>query len=79
MWRKFRYYLRKKFPENRIEIEKVDSFNYRVLLPDLQITVFFGYSNYLKSDETSFKVLMDSLTSNIKNQLFQRQKIKNKR
>lgn len=79
MWRKFRYYLRKKFPDIKLEVEKVDTYNYKVIMPDLQVHMFFGYSNQLKGDESSIKVMVDSLYSGLKNQMFMRRKIKNQK
>ena len=79
MWRKIRYYLRKKFPDLVIEVERVDSFNYKVTIPDLEISIPFGYSNFLKDDESTMKVMIDSLTVNLKSQIFQRRKVKNKK
>jgi hypothetical protein len=79
MWRKFRYYLRLKFPDLNIQVERVNSFNYRVTIPDLQISVPFGYSNSLKEEEgdTTLKLMVESLTTNLKSQIFQRRKFKN--
>jgi len=79
MWRKFRYYLRLKFPDMNIQVEKLDSFNYRVTIPDLNISSLFGYSNFLKEDESSMKILIESLSFNLKSQIFEKRKIKNKK
>jgi hypothetical protein len=79
MWRKFRYYLRLKFPDMNIQVEKLDSFNYRVTIPDLNISSLFGYSNFLKEDESSMKILIESLSVNLKSQIFEKRKIKNKK
>lgn len=79
MWRKFRYYLRLKFPDMNIQVEKLDAFNYRVTIPDLNISSLFGYSNFLKEDESSMRLLIESLSVNLKSQIFEKRKIKNKK
>lgn len=79
MWRKIRYYLRKKFPEINIQVERIDSFNYRVTIPDLQINSLFGYSNNLKDDDTTIKLMIESLSTNLKSQIFEKRKFKNKK
>jgi signal-transduction protein with cAMP-binding, CBS, and nucleotidyltransferase domain len=62
-----------------IQVEKLDSFNYRVTIPDLNISSLFGYSNFLKEDESSMKILIESLSFNLKSQIFEKRKIKNKK
>jgi hypothetical protein len=62
-----------------IQVEKLDAFNYRVIIPDLNISSLFGYSNFLKEDESSMRLLIESLSVNLKSQIFEKRKIKNKK
>jgi len=71
MWRLFRWNLLKKFPDLKFDFKKIDNTTYQVEIPTKNISIRLHYEPGLTKNSDMFDLLLNSLISDIKNQVFE--------
>jgi len=71
MWRLFRWNLLKKFPDLKFEFKKINTTTFQVEVPTKNISIQLHYDKNLTKDSDMYNLLLNSLISDIKNQVFE--------